>query len=136
MLTLLAVFLAFFAAISLLVIMAATFGNGPYSINGEPAIRSDYLQVMLPFIPASAAAAIASFGLWKERLWARPLLLGFYTVAGFGSALMPLWIEAPGVTVATGLLFSGILVGFLGWYLYRKQNVVRYYQTLRPGSRA
>lgn len=130
LLTLFAVFLTFFAGVGSLVMLTSVLGSGPYTINGEPATKGEFLRTIVPMLPVIVAAGTVSFGLWREKGWARPLLLSLYALAGLGSALMPLILNLPGVSVFPGLIFTLIVVALLGWYLYRKENVVEYYRAL------
>jgi hypothetical protein len=148
LLTLFAVFFGFFAAVGTLVLLIALLGSGPYTVNGVPTSKLVFMKTVAPFFPIVATAAVLGYGLWKERIWGRPLFLGFYSLVGVASAAMPLIVTASasagleGVadahagSAATpadmigGLVFVIAFIGFFGWYLYRKTNVVEYYKAL------
>lgn len=125
-------FLAFLAAaggaISLIILAAP--GNDDYIIGSRITSKGEFLMKMLPSFALFLAAALIAYGLWKERGWTRPMLLAFFGLPELGKYLLPGWRSAPAGILLSRLILSGLMVGLLGWYLYRKQNVVRYYHLL------
>lgn len=126
------VFLGFLATIGVIItFMTVTVpGNEEYIVDNRLATQSDFLVKMLPFILLHLAAVPIAYGLWKERPWTRPLLVAFFAIPEFGKYLTPRWSEAPAHAIIPRFILSALLIGFLSWYLYRKQNVVRYYNAI------
>lgn len=126
------VFLASLATIGIIItFMTVTVpGNDEYIVDNQLATQSDFLMKMLPFILLYVAAVPIAYGLWKERAWTRPLLIAFFSIPEFGKYLTPRWSAAPAHAFIPRFIFSMVLIGLLSWYLYRKRNVVRYYNTL------
>lgn len=126
------VFLGSFTTIGIIItLMTVTMaGNEDYFVDNRFATRSDFLIKMIPFILLYLAAAPIAYGLWKERPWTRPLLIAFFSIPEFGKYLTPRWSEAPAHAIIPRFILSAALIGLLCWYLYRKRNVVRYYNVL------
>jgi hypothetical protein len=148
LLTLFAAFFGFFAAVGAVVLLVALLGSGPYTVNGVPTSKPVFMKAVGPFLPIVVAAAILAYGLWKERLWGRPMFLAFYAVVGIASAVMPLVVTAStsaglggsvdanagaaatSAELISAFAFTAVVIGFFGWYLYGKTNVVQYYRAL------
>jgi hypothetical protein len=130
---LLMVFLAFFALFGALITLITLMvpGSEGYLVDNQLATKDDFLLKMVPSILRFLAAAPIAYGLWKERGWARPMLLAFFAIPELGKYLLPGWREAPASAIIPRLLLSMALVGFLGWYLYRKRSVIDYYMWVR-----
>ena len=124
------IFLAFFAFFGALItlITLAMPGNDDYLVDNDVATKGEFLMKMLPSTLRFLFAGPIAYGLWKERRWARPLLLAFVGLSEFGKFFLPGWKEAPAGVIVPRLILSGILFGLLSWYLYGKRNVVRYYR--------
>lgn len=134
LLILLTVFLAFLALFGAIITLITLFmpGNEDYLVDNQLATKGDFLVKMLPSVFRFLVAAPIAYGLWRERTWARPILLAFAGVSELGKYLLPGWREAPPGVIVPRLVVSGIVIGLLGWYLYRKRNVVDYYNALSP----
>jgi len=141
LITILAVFSSLFAAVGLLIGLAALLGSGPYTVNGHPASKGQFLSAAGPLLATAIPAAIVGYALWRERSWGRPFFIAFYAIM----AMLCVWfpgdasLEAPG-GAATAQQGAGVwaaivpmvlIVGFFVWYFYRKWNVVAYYGELR-----
>lgn len=126
------VFLASFATIGTIItfLTITVPGNEDYIVDNRLATQSDFLIKMLPFILLYLAAAPIAYGLWKERAWTRPLLVAFFAIPEFGKYLTPRWSDAPAHAFIPRFILSVVLIGLLSWYLYRKRNVVRYYNDI------
>jgi hypothetical protein len=126
------IFLFFFALfggmISFITFMMP--GSDDYLVDNQLATKNEFLLNMLPSMLRFLSAGPIAYGLWKERIWARPLLIAFVGIYELGKFLLPGWREAPAEVIVPRFILSGVIVGLLAWYLYKKQNVVRYYQTL------
>lgn len=84
-----------------------------------------YVLFLLPLLLGGIG-----YGLWKERAWARPLMVFF-------------WLILVTPSVISLLLGGGDKKSHLGalacllivvWYLYFKRNVVSYYRTVRSAQ--
>lgn len=122
-------FLALFGAIITLITLVMP-GNEDYLVDNQIATKSDFMVKMLPSMFRFLVAAPIAYGLWKERTWARPMLLAFFGIPELGKYLLPAWRDAPPGVIVLRLVISAIAIGLLGWYLYRKRNVVHYYKAL------
>jgi len=131
-LLMLMVFLGSLAAIGLIItfLTVTVPGNEEYIVDNRLATQSDFLIKMLPFILLYLTAVPIAYGLWKERPWTRPLLIAFFSIPEFGKYFTPRWSGAPAHAFIPRFLLSALLIGLLAWYLYRKRNVVRYYNAL------
>jgi hypothetical protein len=132
LLLVLMVFMGSFATIGIIItfLTITVPGNEDYIVDNRLATQSDFLVKMLPFILLYLAAAPIAYGLWKERPWTRPLLVAFFAIPEFGKYLTPRWSGAPAHAFIPRFILSAVLIGLLIWYLYKKRNVVRYYEDL------
>jgi hypothetical protein len=129
LLTLMALFLSLFALVFILLTLVAALGPGPYLVDGEPATRGEFLAFLLFFALPALLAAPAAHGIWRDRRWSRAAVLIFWACAILGSVA---------AHAATGqardiplVLIEGLFAGvLLGWHLYVKPNVARYYDAL------
>jgi hypothetical protein len=128
-------FITIWLCAGVLVFLVAVLGNGPYRVNGEQVTKAQFFSDPLAFsvAPIFIVAAWVAWGLWRERSWARPLMLGYWFVVSAPSIFPP---NVDSATRIGGILF---LVGGLtvaGWYLYGRPNVVAYFQRLEERSRS
>lgn len=133
-------FAGLWAACALLVLAlmigVALFGGGPFEFNGEPVSRASYLRHLPPVALGLGALATyfgaVAFGIWRERAWVRPAVLAFWL--GISALLVGQGIAGV-MNVAVALIWPAIYLGFVGWYFYRKPNVVDYYRALEARAR-
>jgi hypothetical protein len=130
--------LAFWAAVGLFVFgVNALSSGGSYTINGEAVTREDFMRrvgaVMLVMPALMAFAGVTAWGLYRDRLWARPAVLGLFAAAFIGPAVAV--ASEPGFreSLLTGALSGALVVGAPGWYFYGKANVVAYYRAASAG---
>ena len=128
------VFFAFFALFGAIITLITWVipGNEGYLVDNQLATKSDFMVKMIPSMFRFLVAAPIAYGLWKERAWVRPMLLAFFGIPELGKYLLPGWRDTPPNVILSRLAISGIVLGLLAWYLYRKQNVVHYYKALSP----
>lgn len=131
LLTLLMALYGFTAAVGLLIVAMSVLGSGPYTVDGEPVSKAEFLRTTLSFlVPMILGAGVLAYALWKEKVWGRHMLLAVVAIALLAPILVPL---AGGQTMEgwLGVLITSLLfIGFLAWYLYRKRTVVEYYAEL------
>jgi hypothetical protein len=125
----------------LLLLASAPFDVGSYSISGEPVSGPVFLRAAwLPFLSFGGLFLGIGIGLWRNRPWSRQLVMVFWcwaAVCMIGAALL----GSSAISTAdlvSGLAGVGLLAPIAGWYFYRKQNVVGYYDAIerleREGS--
>jgi len=129
----------FVGGVCLLFVVLAAFNMGAYRIDTQPVSPCEFLRVGGPsFTLLGLWFGAIAFGLWRERPWARPLMLAYWPLS---TALVVAldWRQAD--AVADGLaaaFFSLIAFAVAAWYLYGKSNVVAFFdaraepKTLRP----
>ena len=110
--------------------------NDAFPLGDRTVSRAEFLAATWPtlsILPVTTAFVVAiAVGVWRERAWARPVML-VYTVVSIA------WVTVVGVLahqpVATSLVIEGALAAFTGWYLYAKRSVVTYYDALKARER-
>lgn len=120
----------FAACLFLLFIPLAALNIGSYSISNRPVSSAEFLRVGgPPFVLIGGWFAAIALGLWRDKSWSRPLMLAYWPVStAIGIAL--LWNDPDLVTnIASGCIFGAIAMSIAAWYLYRKDNVVAYFDT-------
>lgn len=74
-------------------------------------------------IPVLALSVIVAYGLAKDRHWSRWMMMLLLIL---GVVFIP-----PPLDNAIGFVLAAALAGFGWWYLYKKPNVVEYYQAIK-----
>jgi len=77
-------------------------------------------------IGVGIAIAVVGWGLWRERWWTRPVMLGVW-LTGFASAVVQ---YARGITDASACASGLAGLAIAAWYLYGKGNVRAYFTAL------
>lgn len=125
-----------FGGLFLLIVLAAAFGAGDYTIDGEAVTGSEFLRragVLYAAVGGSALAA--AYAIWQERSWSRWAIVGFW-IAQIAGAVGFGWAEG-GITGAVGAVAAMLLtLVVVGWYLFDKDNVVAYYRGLEKSEAA
>ena len=113
--------------------------DGPFQVGEDPVPKADFLVVAVPFltlyVTACVTAGAASWALWKRHARSRVLLTTLLAEFVIGDAAI-LFVARRLVQVSTSELVTSVL-GFsvlvsLGlWYLFRKESVVSYYESVR-----
>ena len=135
-------FLGFWGIVAVPLGLSTLFsGGGTYSLNGVEVSREEFMAragVAFAMFPVLGVIAVAiAIGLAMEQRWARPLLLGFFTLGPLLSTLATLRGDPEALaTLPWGLGFTLVLGGLVGWYLYRRPNVVAYYHSIASGRRS
>jgi hypothetical protein len=119
-----------FGAFTLLLLVLAPFNAGTYTINGEEVTGAEFLRSAGPLFAVLGIAALAiAYAIWQERAWSRWAIVAFW-VAQLAGAVGLGWADG-GIGGAAGAVASLLLVVTLvAWYLFGKENVVAYYQSL------
>src|SRR6266851_282150 len=125
-----------FGGLFLLLMLLAPLNAAHYTIDGEAVTGLEFLRragVLYATIGGSALAA--AYAIWRELSWSRWAMVVFW-LAQVAGAIGFGWADA-GVRGAAGAIASLLLVLVLvGWYLFGKENVVEYYETLKKGETA
>ena len=113
-----------------LILIFAPFDVGSYSINGEEVSGPDFLRrVGLATTVVGAVCLAIGYGIWKERLWARPLMLWYWALIGFYGVVANRG-DGMGAVLLMNVLFVAVAMGLAGAYLYGNEAVVAYYRAL------
>lgn len=99
---------------------------------GLPAAQAEFLTGVLAtsqlfVIPLLVLSIIAAFGLAKDRAWSRRVMM-MLLIAGI--VFMP-----PQMANPADYVISIAVAVFGWWYLYRKPNVVAYYDAIKAPGR-
>ena len=113
--------------------------DGPFQMGEDVVPKVEFLGIALPFlvlyVSACLTAGAASWAVWKcharSRILWTALLAEF--VIGDAAMLAFAWrLFDVGVSeLASSLLVFSVLVGLSLWYLFRKESVVAYYESVR-----
>ena len=114
-------------------------GDSPFQINEDPVSKADFLSVAVPFlvlyVSACVTAGAASWALWKRRARSRTLLAALLAEFVIGDAAMLFLahrlFDVSASELATSVFFFTVLVALGLWYLFRKESVVGYYESVR-----
>jgi len=128
---------AFAGVITSIFLVLAPLDIGSYSINDQPVTGPEFLRrVGLGYGLAGVACLAIAFGLYRERTWARVLMLLYWVVLGatmFGLALAD---TSLGNAVVVTVFGAGLPFAVAYWYLYSKESVVAYYRALQQEESA
>ena len=104
--------------------------QGKTALPGDAVLHTDIILVgyttsasQLFIVPLLALSVLVAFGLAKDRYWSRAMMMTLLILA---VVLIPPEMASPGMYAA-----SAAVAIFGWWYLYRKPNVVEYYDSLR-----
>ena len=114
-------------------------GDGPFNINNIPVTKAEFLTAAVPFlvvyIAACLTAGAASWALWKRQARSRLLLATLLVefVVGDTAMLVIMYrtLDVTALELVTSALFFTFLVALGLWYLFRKESVVCYYESVR-----
>ena len=119
-----------FGAFAAVFVLVTSLVGGSYTINDIPVTREAFLAATLPWVvPIGLLCAALSWGFARERLWARPTTVAAFVLLQLGT-LIAAGRGAGWVAVAAASVVSVLLVTLVGWYFYRRTEVVRYYADL------
>ena len=104
------------------------FEVGGEDITGREAVAYWGILNWIASVFLTAAFCILAHGIYQEKLWVRPWLVGWVVafLAWFGEIA-----NRDTGTLVEAMLPAGLVGGGLYWYLYRKTTVVTYYGALR-----
>ncbi|HEU5211118.1 MAG TPA: hypothetical protein VFU06_17100 [Longimicrobiales bacterium] len=121
---------ALFGFVVILTFIFAPLNIGSYSINNTPVTGPEFLRQVGWLFGAVGVVCIAvSYGLFKERIWTRPLMLSYWTLLGaylLGDAIGRNSSE----DLIGALLFTCVTLGSASAYLYLRKSVTDYYRTI------
>ena len=121
---------SFGGVVFLSLLLLAPFDLGSFHVNGEQMSGPEFLvRAGWVFLFLGGILAAIGFGLWRRRTWARPLMMAYWPVSVV-LASAPSRSERS-TTGLTGLLAFSVMAAVVAWwYLYRKDNVVAWFQAL------
>jgi hypothetical protein len=113
--------------------------DGPFSIGEDAATKAEFLTLAGPvlalYVSACLTAGAASWALWKRRGGSRLLLTALLAEFAVGDAAMlalaRFRLGVSGTELAIPVTSFSVVVALGLWYLYRKEAVVRYYESVR-----
>ena len=125
-----------FGGVAILFLALAPFDIGSYSIGDEVVSGPEFLRrAGIAFAAVSGLCLGIGYGLWKERTWARPLMVAYWAIVSAASIT-----AGPNASMAWALLTTGffavITMGLAAWYLYGNSAVVAYYEALQSAEQA
>ncbi len=113
------------AAMFALVLILAPFDLGNYSINDQAVPGPVFLrEAGLSFALVAGVLGAIAVGLWRERAWPRPLMIGYWLLLPIGSLTLDGW--TPG-SLITAIGTAVVCAGVAALYLYGRPNVVAYF---------
>jgi hypothetical protein len=102
-----------------------------YTINNRVVSRAYFLTHAVPLVTLIVGAgAVLFWAMWRERPWARDVMLLCCIAAGV-AVLVGTPHESGWSDTAIAGAWCLAYVAAAAWYLYRKPNVVAYYERLR-----
>jgi hypothetical protein len=114
---------------------ASTAGSGPYMVQGAVVSREEFMAFAVPALVGQMAlcgfGVAAAWGLFKRRYWARPLLLGLTLASFLFSLVGGAVVGLPWRQVGFALLMGALASLFMWWVLYRRDDVVDFFEGLR-----
>lgn len=118
----------FVGSIFALLLALAPFDLASYSI-GEEAVSGPEFLRRVGFLWGALTITILaiSYALWTERWWSRWLMAGYWVLAAAGMLVIDEGAGG-GIGGALTMLFFGLIPA--AWYLFGKENVVRYFREL------
>ena len=116
--------------------------DGPFQIGEDVVPKVEFLGVAVPFlvlyISACLTAGAASWAVWKRRARSRVLWTALLAEFVIGDAAMLALarrlFEVSVFELASSIVVFSVLVAFSLWYLFRKEAVVAYYESVRPSD--
>lgn len=118
---------ALWTPLTLLFTVLAPLNIGSYEINGRSVTGPEFIAAggLLALWLVGAVLAVAAYGLWQRRAWARRFLFALVVALNLASLVFG-WSEggASWVAAVASLLVS---IPATYWYLFKKQAVVRYW---------
>jgi hypothetical protein len=118
---------------TLLLLALAPFDAGTFTLNGEEVSGPEFLRRGggLVFAVIGGLFVAIAVGLWRGRGWSRPLMLYYWFVIAAIMIGLSWQQDASLAGAAPSLAFVAFAGGIAAWYLYRKENVVAYFEMLR-----
>lgn len=111
-------------------LLLAPFDVGTFNIAGEQMRGPEFLvRAGWVFLLIGGWLAAIGLGLWRERAWARPLMMAYWPMSAV-LAYAPAWSGGRATDLTGLLVFTAIAAALAWWYLYRKANVVAYFHAL------
>jgi hypothetical protein len=125
------IFSLFAAAIFLILLLAAPFNAGWFTIDGQEVSGPEFLKrAGWLFVAIGVLLAVIGIGLLRDAPWSRPLMLVYWILIPL-SLFFSDPIEAADIVGV--FFFTAFCGGIAWWYLYRKSNVRAYFEA-REGA--
>jgi len=122
------------AVLLLAVLLAAVNASFvSYTVNGEAVSGHEFLlSAGVAFAALGALSLAIAFGIWRERVWTRYLILVFWAVVVAANIGLG-WAQSRISGVLSAVAGIATVLLLVGWYLFGKENVVEYYRALERG---
>jgi hypothetical protein len=125
----------FVGAGALFIMLLAPFNMGSYSINGQAVSGPEFLRRFgILWTLAGALLLVIAYGLYRERPWTRPLMLGYWLVIGLLLFTAEIGKSGSAGSMLSAIAWASFYLFGAGAYLYGKASVVQYYRSLERAS--
>jgi len=127
-------FCALWGGTALLILAIAVLGSGPYRVHGVEVSKGEFLTsagfLWMPIM--TLYCAVVAYLVFTERSSARPAMLVPWIAGVIAYPFIP---DVDAGSRLIGIIWCVVVGGIAAWYLYRKPNVVAYFERLEANER-
>jgi hypothetical protein len=121
-------------SVFLLMLPFAVFDMGTFTIGADAVSGPEFLRrAGWMFALIGGLLLGIGVGLWRERSWVRPLMVGYWLAFVLIAVVSP---DDDGQSVALSVVMGLAAAGVAAWYVYAKTNVRAYFETRAGGDTA
>lgn len=115
-----------------LLLIGGAAGWLPYSIDGRPVTREQWITLAAPLFAISILLmACIAYAILRARRWSRPMVMAHWAaVFAYASVLLSRGSVERALALRA-MAEAAVLGAVAAWYFYRKPNVVQYFKSLR-----
>jgi hypothetical protein len=134
----------YFAGVVIVLLVNAVSGAAGGGSGADASARAFFVGLLLT-VGGAVLTGAAAAGIWKGRSWTRPVLLATWVWVAVAALLSILSVDPPRGTWPAGFvqkvmlaILPTVVILLVGcaatwWYLYRKRNVVAYFDAIGRG---
>ena len=112
----------------LVFMLLAPFDIGTYSINGEAVSGPEFLRrIGVLWAANGVTMLLIGYAIWKELPWSRPVMMFWWLIL---TVILVVSSLQDGTSPLGSLFMGGLCAAVAAWYLYGRDNVVGYYNSL------